>query len=59
MWRGKHGRIAQTIGGGCEGEYERVRTEETVRKRFGRGQPVEVVVSQELVEKVDTVRIDV
>ena len=40
-------------------KYKCIRTEETVCKRLGCSEPVEVVVSQELVEKVDTVRIDI
>ena len=47
------------VWGGCGRSQENARTEETMRKRLRRGEPVKMVVPQELVEKVDTVRIDV
>ena len=51
-----------TIGvvwGCCGRSQENARTKETMRKRLGCGEPVKMVVPQELVEKVDAIRANV
>ena len=47
------------VWGGCGRSQENARTKETMRKRLRRGEPVKMVVPQELVEKVDAIRADV